>query len=386
MTGQNHFTLPEIVKIFNEYLESITHFFAFAQLQRSKVGLGRKINFYWNNNNFPYFSFLNQLFISGVVKYRNALLAGYSYLAGTISGKPVIRGMPPAVSMELTNHCNLRCPECPSGSGSLTRERGFMEIDLFRRAVNELEPYLCYLNLWFQGEPMLHPDFFSFLEVRCKCRKVVSTNGHFLTEDNAVKLVMSDLSKLIISLDGMDQKSYEAYRRGGEIERVLKGIRNVSEARRKKNSLLKIVIQFLVNRKNEHQIPDVRKFTGEVQASLKLKSMQVINNAGMAEWMPDDKKFRRYEKVNGIWKINNPLPRRCARLWFNPVITWDGKVVPCCFDKNADHVLGDLKTQSFMEIWNGHKYNEFRQKLLSSRVAIEICRNCTSGLKKEIQC
>ena len=38
----------------------------------------------------------------------------------------------------------------------------------------------------------------------------------------------------------------------------------------------------------------------------------------------------------------NSLPDRCARLWFNPVITWDGKVIPCCFDKNAEYVMGDL--------------------------------------------
>lgn len=293
--------------------------------------------------------------------------------------------MPPAVSVELTNHCNLRCPECPSGSGSLTRERGFMEIDLFRRVLNELNPYLFYLNLWFQGEPMLHPDFFSFLEVRCKCRKVISTNGHFLMEDNAVKLVMSDLSKLIISLDGMDQTSYEAYRRGGELDRVMKGIRNISEARKRNNSSLKIEIQFLVNRINEHQIPAVKKFANDVKASLRLKSMQVINHARTGEWMPEEKKFRRYKRVNGAWKIDNSWPQRCTRLWFNPVITWDGKVVPCCFDKNAEHIMGDLKRQSFREIWNSPEYNEFRINLITGREKILICRNCTSGLKKSIK-
>jgi radical SAM protein with 4Fe4S-binding SPASM domain len=63
------------------------------------------------------------------------------------------------------------------------------------------------------------------------------------------------------------------------------------------------------------------------------------------------------------------------------VITWDGKVVPCCFDKDAHFVLGDLSQNSFQEIWNGEKYHRFRQSLMRSRSEIEICKNCTEGTR-----
>lgn len=293
--------------------------------------------------------------------------------------------MPPAVSVELTNHCNLKCPECPSGSGIMTREKGFMNIDLFRRVIAELNPCLFYLNLWFQGEPMLHPDFFSFLEVTGSFRKVISTNGHFLSEESAGRLVRSDLAKLIISLDGMDQETYAAYRRQGDLGRVIEGIRNVVQARMKHNSPLKIEIQFLVNRINEHQIPEVRNFADGIKASLRLKSMQVLSNERYRLWLPGDNRFRRYEESDGAWKIRSSLPRRCSRIWLNPVITWDGKVVPCCFDKNADHIMGDLAEQSFSEIWNGQEFNNFRRRILSLRPETGICRNCTEGLKKSIK-
>lgn len=293
--------------------------------------------------------------------------------------------MPPAVSAELTNHCNLKCPECPSGSGTMTREKGFMNIDLFRRVIAELNPWLFYLNLWFQGEPMLHPDFFSFLEVTGSFRKVVSTNGHFLSEERAGRLVRSDLAKLIISLDGMDQETYAAYRREGDLERVIEGIRNVAQARKKHNSPLKIEIQFLVNRINEHQIPAVRNFAREVKASLRLKSMQVLSKDRYRQWLPEESRFRRYEESGGAWKIRSSLPRRCARIWLNPVITWDGKVVPCCFDKNAEHIMGDLKEHSFSEIWNSQEFSDFRRRVLAYRPETGICRNCTEGLKKSIK-
>jgi radical SAM protein with 4Fe4S-binding SPASM domain len=68
-------------------------------------------------------------------------------------------------------------------------------------------------------------------------------------------------------------------------------------------------------------------------------------------------------------------------MWHSCVITWDGKVVPCCFDKDAHYVLGDLNKSSFKEIWDGEKYNEFRWSLFNSRSEIEMCRNCTEGAK-----
>jgi len=319
--------------------------------------------------------------IRGLTKATNLFLAGYSFLKSNITRSPSVHGMPLAIGVELTNYCNLRCPECSSGSGQMTRERGFMDPRLYEKLMNELSPYLFYVNLYFQGEPMLHPQFFSFLTAGNNTFSIVSTNGHFLSVENAEKIAQSGLHKLIISLDGMDQESYSSYRKEGSLKKVIEGIRNVSEAKEKYGSSLKLEIQFLVNRINENQIPLVRQFASNMKASLSLKSMQVINNRNFETWLPEDKKYRRYFSVNGEYKTRNPLPDRCARLWFNPVITWDGKVIPCCFDKDAGHVLGDLNHDTFRDIWNGPKYRSFRKSILSARHMTEICRNCTSGLR-----
>jgi MoaA/NifB/PqqE/SkfB family radical SAM enzyme len=98
--------------------------------------------------------------INGPIKPVNLLLAGFSYLKSSVSGLPAVYGMPPAIGVELTNHCNLHCPECASGSGQMKRERGFMDIELFERIISELRPYLWNINLYFQGESLLHPAFF----------------------------------------------------------------------------------------------------------------------------------------------------------------------------------------------------------------------------------
>ena len=320
--------------------------------------------------------------INWLYRSANLILAGYSYANSSFTGKANIKGMPISIGAELTNNCNLHCRECLTGSGLMHRGRGYMDIELFKRVMTELNPYLYNINLYFQGEPMMHPLFFAFLQNSIKTHTLVSTNGHFLTVTNSERIVNSGLRKLIISLDGLDQETYSAYRAGGDIATVLTGINNVTEARDRFNSSLKIEIQFLVNRQNEHQIPDMRKLAHSVRASLHLKSMQVINKDMVEMWLPEKKRFRRYEMKNGEYIIKNSLPDRCARLWFNPVITWDGKVIPCCFDKDAEYVMGDLNQDSFVDVWNGPKYTSFRKSILMGRHMIDICRNCTSGLRR----
>ena len=316
-----------------------------------------------------------------IVKTTNALLSGSSYLISFLSRRPVISGMPAAVSFELTNNCNLKCPECTSGSGLMKRARGFMDTGLFEKAVTELRPYLYYMSLYFQGEPMMHPDFFSFLILSGDTKTVVSTNGHYLTEENSEKLAFSRLYKLIVSLDGMDQETYSKYRINGDLGKVREGIRNVCRARDRFKTPMKLELQFLVNRHNEHQISEAERFAREMKAQLKIKSMQVMNDQDAGKWMPSDRKYARYERNGGKFAIRNSMPSGCLRLWFNPVITWDGKVLPCCFDKDAEFVMGDLKKDSFRTIWNNSEYTEFRKRVLSERKSVAICRNCTSGMR-----
>lgn len=312
--------------------------------------------------------------------YKNGLQAYTSFLAASIMHKPVISGMPPSISFELSGYCNLRCPECPSGSGRMTRGRGFMSISLFSRIIDDIKPFLFNTNLYFQGEPMLHPEFFEFLERSRDTYTTVSTNGHFINPDNSEKLVCSGLDKLIISVDGMDQETYSLYRVNGNLDTVLKGLRSVAEAKEIFRSDINITVQFLVNRVNQHQISQIRKMTKELNVNLALKSMQLSDKESIEFWLPSLKAFRRYREVREGYSLRSHLPRRCLRLWINPVITWDGKVLPCCFDKDGKYIMGDLNKNSFREIWHGKKFAEFRKRVLSEREKIEICMNCTSGL------
>jgi radical SAM protein with 4Fe4S-binding SPASM domain len=318
---------------------------------------------------------------AGLKKPVNLLLSGTSYIQSVISGQPVVYGLPPAIGVELTNNCNLRCPECVNGSGLMTREKGFMDIELYHKLIAEMNPYLFYISLYFQGESLMHPLFPSFISASGSARTIISTNGYFLTEENCIRLLQSSLSTLIISIDGPDQDSYSVYRSGGKLSSVKEGISRLVTLRKTIRSGLKIEVQMLMNRFNEDKVSRVEELCRSMNLPLRLKSMQIITGTDYEKWLPSSPEFRRYEKSGDRYQLKNKLPGRCARLWFNPVITWDGNVLPCCFDKNGDHVMGNLYQESFADIWSGSKYRLFRRMLMTDRRSIDICNNCTSGMK-----
>jgi radical SAM protein with 4Fe4S-binding SPASM domain len=112
------------------------------------------------------------------------------------------------------------------------------------------------------------------------------------------------------------------------------------------------------------------------------KTAQIYDYENGSGLIPTLGEYSRYEKSSsGKWKIKNELLNHCWKLWHSCVITWDGTVVPCCFDKDAWHKMGDLKTQTFDSLWNNEEYKKFRAAVLRSRSEIEMCRNCTEGTK-----
>ena len=307
-----------------------------------------------------------------------------SYQASRLTGKNLQSGNPFALSIEPTTSCNLRCPECPSGLRSFTRPTGMLEVELFQKALDDCSKDLIYLILYFQGEPYLHPNFHNMVSL-AKSRKLyvaTSTNAHYLTDEHARATVESGLDRLIISLDGTDQSTYESYRIGGKIEKVLEGTKNIIKWRKKlKADKPYVVFQFLVTAKNEHQIPEVKALADEIGVDdVWFKTAQVYEYENGHELIPVDSKYSRYrQRRDGKWELKNKFENRCWKMWHSAVITWDGKVVPCCFDKDASHEMGNIRDIEFIKIWQSKKYNQFRAKLLNNRSSIEMCKNCTEG-------
>ena len=311
---------------------------------------------------------------------------GSYYLSKWIK-KPIQWGYPVSISFEPTTSCNLRCPECPSGLRAFTRPTGMLQKDFFSETIDQLHKELLYLVFYFQGEPYLNPRFLEMVQYASskKIYTATSTNAHYLNDANAKKTVESGLDRLIISLDGTTQETYQQYRVGGKLEKVLEGATNIVKWKKElKSKTPFIIFQFLVVRHNEHQVDEVRKLAKSVGVDdVWLKTAQVYDYENDPnQLIPVNEKYSRYKKDKSgkvVFKGNNE--NHCWRLWHDPVITWDGTVVPCCFDKDALHKLGNLKDQSFKELWQNKDYKEFRSQVLQSRNNVDICANCSEGVK-----
>ena len=314
----------------------------------------------------------------------NLLSVQAGMILSFILHKPVLWGLPHTLSVEPGTMCNLACPECPVGNGTLKRENGVMEPDLFRKIIDQTSGHLNHLILYFQGEPFMVPHLFKMIRY-AKGKNIyvsTSTNGHFFDRQTISEILGSGLDRLIISLDGASAETYKKYRIGGDFERVVKGIRDLT-AHRKEGGYHRpfIIIQFIYFRHNIHEKEKMAGLVKELGADkLEFKTAQFYNLTKTNPLIPEDDRFSRYVFREGHYEMKYSLKNRCPRLWNTGVITRDGKVVPCCYDKNADHVMGQVTELPFRDIWHSVRFNDFRQQVLKRRTEIAMCRNCTEGL------
>lgn len=319
-------------------------------------------------------------------KLKHLTLLKLSYHLSYLLKRNFRWGKSIALSIEPTNACNLSCIECPTGTNSLKRDIGRFPMPALDLLLNEKANDLIYLNFYFQGEPFIRKDLALMISKASKRRiyTSVSTNAQLIDKNLALEIVKSGLNRIIISIDGTTQDVYETYRRGGKLEKVLRATNFLNEAKKElKSNNLKIVFQFLVFKHNEHQLEDIKQLAVEYKVDkLEIKSAQIYNYKTQAKNITSINRYSRYEKgINGMFKIKSNLPHRCWRMWHSMVITQDLKLVPCCFDKDAEFILGQFKENSIKNIEEGSIYKKFRQNISDGRSSIPMCQNCSEGLK-----
>lgn len=319
-------------------------------------------------------------------KIINALKNALSFYLSKWTQKPLVWGMPVGLSIEPTTACNLRCPECPSGLRSFTRETGNLQKNNFEKLMDEIKDTTLHLTFYFQGEPYINKDFLNMVASahQRKIYTITSTNAHFLDDENAKKTVLSGLDTLIISLDGITQEVYQQYRVEGHVDKVFEGTQKMLHWRKQlKSKTPRIVWQYLVVQPNEHQLEDAKKLAHDMGVDeLVFKTAQIYDFEKGNALIPTIDKYSRYRKMsNGQYQIKNELRNQCWKMWNSLVVTWDGKAVPCCFDKDAKYNMGNVFQEPLRNVWKNQSYQSFRQRLLNGRKNIDICTNCSEGTK-----
>ncbi|MEE8574501.1 MAG: radical SAM protein, partial [Thermodesulfobacteriota bacterium] len=283
--------------------------------------------------------------------------------------------------------CNLTCAFCPVTEG-MDRETGNMDLALFKKVIDEADEYLLQIILWDWGEPFLNPELFAMISYATERNiwTVTSTNGHTLAKPGvADKIIDSGLDTLIIAVDGITQETYSKFRKGGDLSKVLNGIRKLVKRKRARGSSTpEINFRFIVMAHNEHELPKVKEFASSLGIDiLTTRSMLNIYDEGGAkenEFAPQNNRFKRFDEDPEGKRVKlkqNP----CKGLWNNPVVHWNGIVSPCCYDFDENYILGDVSKDSFKDIWYGAPYKSFRRRFRSNLNKAKMCNECTNAFE-----
>jgi len=317
----------------------------------------------------------------------NVIKVYAGYFLSLLTRKPYIWGYPPVIMIEPTNICNLQCPLCPSGNGTLKRAKGYMNLATFQNIVDQVHKKSFMIVLWNQGEPLLNKEILQMIRYASdkKMFTLLSTNGNIKPDTNS--LVESGLDSLIISLDGATQETYNKYRINGTLSNVLDFARSIVKSRqilKKKNPLLRW--QFLVMKHNEHEIEMIRKMAEEIQVdNLELKTVQIYSKEDIDKFLPQNPRYRRYKIQGDNFELKAGIPNRCRRIWVNAVINWNGEMSVCCFDKDIDYALGNINDISLITLWKGNAFQKFRTQILLNRKIYPMCINCGESVKMRVK-
>jgi radical SAM protein with 4Fe4S-binding SPASM domain len=307
----------------------------------------------------------------------NYLLIKLYYPLVLIFKKAGLIARPFALSAETVRGCNLNCSNCPAGAIKGERVQ-LMEVETFRTIADRVYRHSFYLQLWFQGEPLLHPQWEEFI-LYARQRNmftVMSTNGSLLSDQVCETLVKSGLHILIVSVDLNVQEA--SFTIGGDAEKIKRSISYLAELKKKNYTNYPLIeAQMVVTSDNEN---DTGRFRAEMKAAG--ADRQILKSAWFEnpddETLPLPSKYARYKKKPGGGHVPvKPVRNRCRRIFSTLVVASNGDVVSCCFDKDCRYKMGNVHEQSPQEIWTGKRFRDFRKNVLNNRKDYKICRNCS---------
>lgn len=312
---------------------------------------------------------------------------------------------PTFLTIEPSNICQLACPQCPvgiakkhpKGDTGTSPRNPFPDYPLSLLA--DTFRYAHTVQFYFQGEPLLNPRLPELIREVAQqgLYTIVSTNAQTLDRAMAKRLVVSGLHRIIISIDGLSQSSYEAYRKGGSVEKARAAIRYLREEREiaRRQRLISgdyplIELQCLLLRSNEREQALMRKTYRLLGADrLTFKTAQFYDYQYGNPLMPARDRDRRYEQyADGTYRLKrHPLRRLwhaltgispCYRLWAGCVLTTNGDVLPCCYDKSHTHAYGNIHDASLASLFRSKQADAFRRTAIRApfQQAPEICQNC----------
>ena len=275
---------------------------------------------------------------------------------------------PRVLNIEVTNKCNLQCTICPRKDGNT--EFGFMDINFLKKIIDENRSVLNGQAVWlhFSGEPLLHPDLSKIIKLlkENNIRTMLSTNAVLLDEKKSLDLLSAGLDYIVFSFDGYSKKAYEDVRMGANFDKVKKNILNFLKIKEKNGFKTTTQIQFIELKTN---IKEVDNFINEWKKTS-------VNHINIKSFCTRAGRVENIENFSLNSNKQNIKRRPCFYLWETLVVLWNGDVIACCQDLKCELVVGNLKKQKLLEIWNSPRLQEIRKRQIGGDFSMDPCAGC----------
>lgn len=273
-----------------------------------------------------------------------------------------IRDYPLLVDLELSSKCNLHCPMCYTITEEFLSkvDKKYMEIDLFKKVIDEIAGKVFAVRLSLRGESTLNKHFVEAVAyAKAKGIPEVSTltHGKKFTGNFLRQSVAAGIDWITISIDGTGE-TYNKIRHPLTWEATLGRLKEI-KALKEELGVQKPVI------KVQGIWPAIRENPSRYYNELAPYTDLIAYNP-LIDYLRNDKDI--------VYEENFACPQLYQRL----VIGSDGKVMMCSNDEDSQHVIGDAYTQTVHEIWHGEALSKVREA--HSRhdgfKEIGVCRAC----------
>jgi len=286
---------------------------------------------------------------------------------------------PMTLFVDPTNLCNYKCTFCPTGDRALIKStgrwQGLMSLETYNKVIDGLKEFdkpLKVLRLYKDGEPFLNPDFAEMVRIASASGVAdfidTTTNGTYLQLDRVVPAIEAGLGRLNISVNGLsDEMFMDLARVKVEWQKYKKTIRTLYKYKGDCEISIKIVGDKLSDEQKQYFYDCFGDYADRV----------FIENLAPCWPVYDIEKRADVVITEGIYQQEISRTEVCPYIFYSMAVNPDGQVSLCFLDWARNLIIGDLRTQSLKEIWEGEEMLKRRlQHLEGRRNEDPTCGNC----------
>lgn len=290
-------------------------------------------------------------------KFKKVVERAIAYSVYAQNPSTTIPVFPAHIYIEPTNSCNLRCVHCHQSSPGthFTKARGMMDIDVYKKIIDEIKNKSEQITLDSQGEPTTHPKILEMIEYAKSAGLIVNmlTNGLRLSQEYAERLIELKMDRVVFSFEGSNEELHERVRRRSNYYETLRNILYLMKRNCETGKHIFICMSMISHRYTKNDVDDYRSYFGSLPSdTIYVSPMHTMSGSSP---LADEKDSHIQAKNKGKKGIVCRMP------WTTLAVGWDGNVCPCTLDYNEAHPVGYVQDAPLGEILNSERMQKFRQ-------------------------